>query len=174
MGRVDRNNFVVSLVMHHIQHYNPEKYWKMREIVISPSKNRIHKILQMVYLFRIKRMDAFNGASMGTDIGFGAYFETPPHLQHGLNGIIVSHYAHIGKDAWIAQQVTIGQDISENVAPTIGDNVVIGAGAKLFGNITISNNVTIGANAVVTHDMPDNCVCGGIPAKIISFKEKMD
>lgn len=108
MGRVDRNNFVVSLVMHHIQHYNPEKYWKMREIVISPSKNRIHKILQMVYLFRIKRMDAFNGASMGTDIGFGAYFETPPHLQHGLNGIIVSHYAHIGKDAWIAQQVTIG------------------------------------------------------------------
>lgn len=51
---------------------------------------------------------------------------------------------------------------------------MIGAGAKLFGNITIGNNVTIGANAVVTHDMPDNCVCGGIPAKIISFKEKMD
>ena len=123
---------------------------------------------------RIKRMDAFNNASMGTDIGFGAQFETPPHLQHGLNGIIVSHYAHIGKDAWIAQQVTIGQAIDKNVAPTIGDNVVIGAGARIIGDIRIGNNVTIGANAVVTHDMPDNCICGGIPAQVIKLKEKMD
>ena len=86
---------------------------------------------------------------MGTDIGFGAHFETPPHLQHGLNGIIVSHYAKIGKDVWIAQQVTIGQAIDENVAPTIGDNVIIGDGAKVIGDIRIGNNVTIGANAVV-------------------------
>lgn len=56
-------------------------------------------------------MDAFNNESMGTDIGFGA---------------------HIGKDAWIAQQVTIGQAIDENVAPTLGNNVVIGAVAKLL------------------------------------------
>ena len=119
-------------------------------------------------------MDAFNNASMGTDIGFGAHFETPPHLQHGLNGIIVSHYAHIGKDAWIAQQVTIGQAIAENVAPTLGDNVVIGAGAKIIGNVRIGNNVTIGANAVVVNDMPDNCICGGIPARVIKMKEKLD
>ena len=134
----------------------------------------LHKIKQYFYLFRIKRMDAFNNASMGTDIGFGAYFETPPHLQHGLNGIIVSHYAHIGKDAWIAQQVTIGQAIDENVAPTLGDNVVIGAGAKIIGNVRIGNNVTIGANAVVVNDMPDNCICGGIPARVIKMKEKLD
>lgn len=134
----------------------------------------LHKIKQYFYLFRIKRMDAFNNASMGTDIGFGAHFETPPHLQHGLNGIIVSHYAHIGKDAWIAQQVTIGQAINENVAPTLGDNVVIGAGAKIIGNVRIGNNVTIGANAVVVNDMPDNCICGGIPARVIKMKEKLD
>ena len=135
---------------------------------------KLQKIKQYFYLFRIKRMDAFNNASMGTDIGFGAYFETPPHLQHGLNGIIVSHYAHIGKDAWIAQQVTIGQEIDENVAPTIGDNVIIGAGAKIIGNVRIGNNVTIGANAVVVNDIPDNCICGGIPARIIKMKEKLD
>lgn len=134
----------------------------------------LHKIKQYFYLFRIKRMDAFNNASMGTDIGFGAHFETPPHLQHGLNGIIVSHYAHIGKDAWIAQQVTIGQAIDKNVAPTLGDNVVIGAGAKIIGNVRIGNNVTIGANAVVVNDIPDNCICGGIPARVIKMKEKLD
>lgn len=133
----------------------------------------LHKIKQYFYLFRIKRMDAFNNASMGTDIGFGAHFETPQHLQHGLHGIIVSHYAHIGKDAWIAQQVTIGQAINENVAPTLGDNVVIGAGAKIIGNVRIGNNVTIGANAVVVNDIPDNCICGGIPARVIKMKEKL-
>lgn len=90
-------------------------------MLLFPRGRVLHKIKQYFYLFRIKRMDAFNNASMGTDIGFGALFEIPPHLQHGLNGIIVSHYAHIGKDAWIAQQVTIGQAIDENVAPTLGD-----------------------------------------------------
>ena len=173
MDRINRKNRLVAAVIHHIQHYNPDTYWKMRNVVIS-SRGGLHKIKQYFYLFRIKRMDAFNNASMGTDIGFGAYFETPPHLQHGLNGIIVSHYAHIGKDAWIAQQVTIGQAIDENVAPTLGDNVVIGAGAKIIGNVRIGNNVTIGANAVVVNDMPDNCICGGIPARVIKMKEKLD
>lgn len=171
MDRVNRKNKIVAAVMHHIQHYNPDTYWKMRDVVIH---SRGGKLRQYFYLFRIKRMDAFNNASMGTDIGFGAHFETPPHLQHGLNGIIVSYYAHIGKDAWIAQQVTIGQDIAKNVAPTIGDNVVIGAGAKIIGGIKIGNNVTVGANAVVVNDMPDNCICGGVPARVIKMKEKMD
>ena len=175
MDRVNRKNRLVAAVMHHIQHYNPDTYWKMRNVVISSRGGGVpHKLKQYFYLFRIKRMDAFNNASMGTDIGFGAHFETPPHLQHGLNGIIVSHYAHIGKDAWIAQQVTIGQAIDENVAPILGNNVVIGAGAKIIGNVRIGNNVTIGANAVVVNDMPDNCICGGIPARVIKMKEKLD
>ncbi len=172
MARVNRENIVVSAMMHHIQHYNPKTYWKMREVVIDPTvRGWLKRLKQMIYLLRIKRMDAFNNASMGTDIGFGAHFETPPHLQHGLNGIIVSHYARIGKDAWIAQQVTIGQAMDKAAAPVIGDNVIIGAGAKILGEITIGNNVVIGANAVVTHDVPDNCVVGGVPAKIIKQNE---
>ena len=143
MVRVNRKNFLLSSIMHYVQHYNPDKYWKMRAVVISSSKGKICRLKQYWYLFRIKRMDAFNNASMGTDIGFGATFDTPPHLQHGLNGIIVSHYAHIGKNAWIAQQVTIGQAMNQNIAPVIGDNVIIGAGAKLIGDIKIGNNVTI-------------------------------
>lgn len=174
MGRINRQNVFVSMMIHHIQHYNPEKYWKMRDVVISPSRGRLHKLLQIFYLLRIKKMDAFNNASMGTDIGFGAHFDSPPHLQHGLNGIIVSHYASIGKNAWIAQQVTIGQAIDKNVAPVIGDNVIIGAGAKIIGDVHIGSNVTIGANAVVTHDIPDNCFCAGVPARVIRNIEKQD
>jgi serine O-acetyltransferase len=54
--------------------------------------------------------------------------------------------------------------------PTIGDNVYIGPGAKIFGKITIGNNVAIGANAVVNSDVPSICTFGGIPAKKISNK----
>ena len=49
----------------------------------------------------------------------------------------------------------------------IGDNCYIGLGAKIFGSVKIGNNVIIGANSVVTKDIPDNCVVGGIPAKVI-------
>lgn len=55
-------------------------------------------------------------------------------------------------------------------APTIGDNVVVYAGAKIIGGVHIGNNVIIGANAVVTKDVPDNCVVAGVPARIIKMK----
>jgi serine O-acetyltransferase len=56
--------------------------------------------------------------------------------------------------------------------PTIGDNVTIGAGAKVLGGIVIGDNVTIGANAVVTKSLPDNVVAAGVPAKIIRRIDK--
>jgi serine O-acetyltransferase len=52
----------------------------------------------------------------------------------------------------------------------IGDDVIIGSGAKVLGGITIGHNVTIGANSVVTHSVPDNVVVGGIPARILKEK----
>lgn len=106
---------------------------------------------------------------MGTGFGSGAYFASPPHLQHGLNGIIISHYAKIGKNCWIAQRVTLAQSMHDCTAPTVGDNCVIGVGATLIGDISIGNNVTIAAGAVVTKSFPDNCVIGGVPAKIIRY-----
>ena len=77
-----------------------------------------------------------------------------PHL----NGIVINSNTQIGKNATIFQQVTIGvADIDSQKAPIIGNNVLIGAGAKILGNIKIGNNVKIGANAVVTKNVPDNC-----------------
>lgn len=84
-------------------------------------------------------------------------------IQHGFATIV--NAKKIGKNCRILQQVTVGY--TEKGHPTIGDNVVICAGAKVIGNITIGNNVKIGANAVVCDDVPDNCVVAGIPAKII-------
>jgi serine O-acetyltransferase len=67
--------------------------------------------------------------------------------------------------------VTIGQSNrgKRKGCPTIGNEVYIGPGAKIFGNIKIGNNVAIGANSVVTRDIPDNAVVVGIPGNVISY-----
>ncbi|MEG1886910.1 MAG: hypothetical protein RR177_02185, partial [Oscillospiraceae bacterium] len=105
------------------------------------------------------RMDAFNGASLGARINAGGgepVFEEPPFLPHGIKGIFVTGNARVGKNCKIYQQVTIGIGNSSNEAPVIGDNVVIGAGAKIIGKIKVGNNVKIGANCIVCEDIPDN------------------
>ena len=67
--------------------------------------------------------------------------------------------------------VIIGTNGSEASRPTLGDNVGFGPGAKAFGKITIGNNVFVAANAVVVKDVPNNCIVGGVPAKILKYKE---
>lgn len=122
-------------------------------------------LLKIYYLFRVKRMDAFNNASLGTHFGYGAIFKEEPTFPHGLYGVIVSHRAVVGKKCVIMHQVTIGE--GKNGAPAIGDNVFIGAGAKLIGGIRIGNNVRIGAGCVVTDDVPDNATVVMQKARII-------
>ena len=134
-----------------VQRYNHEKYWRYRAIVVDP--NRGSRLGDLFRLYYIKRADAFNCASIGTHRNFGASFATAPQLPHGLNGIIVSHNAVIGDHCTIFHQVTIGE--GRGGAPTIGDNVLIGAGAKIIGNVHIGNNVKIGAGCIVACDVPD-------------------
>lgn len=78
---------------------------------------------------------------------------------HHYNCIVIHGKAKIGKNFNIRHGVTVG-DIESKV-PIIGDNVYVGAGAKIIGGITIGNNVKIGANSVVTKDVPDNCTVVG-------------
>ena len=161
-----KNGFnIYVFILGLIQHYNHNTYWKMRQEVVNPESKKC-TLIRLWYLYRIKRSDAFNNASMGTNLNSGAQFASPPHLPHHLNGIIISHYAKIGKNCTIHQQVTIAQD-ENNRAATIGDNVLIGAGAKIIGDVTIGDNVKIGANAVVVKDIPSNCTAVGVPARII-------
>lgn len=85
--------------------------------------------------------------------------------------IVVSSKAIIGENCRIHPSTSIGD---YNGAPTIGKNVYIGPGAKLFGRISIGNNVAIGANAVINADIPDNVTVGGIPGKILSNKTSIE
>jgi len=85
-------------------------------------------------------------------------------IQHGFATIISAK--SIGKDCWINQQVTIGYS-NETDTPTLGDNVVINAGAKIIGKVHMGNNSHAGANAVVVKNVPDDCIVVGVPAYIV-------
>jgi serine O-acetyltransferase len=101
-----------------------------------------------------------------------AGIELPCEAQVGKNfvidhfgGIVVSGYARFGDNCRIRNGVVVGlARVSEPIAPIIGDNVDIGTGAKVLGNIRIGNNVSIGANAVVVRDVPDDHIAVGVPA----------
>jgi serine O-acetyltransferase len=98
------------------------------------------------------------------EIGGGLFM---PHA----NGIIIHIDAKIGAYCNISQQVTVGVGGDDPWgAPTIGDRVFLGPGAKVFGPITIGNDVAIGANAVVMKDLPNQVVAVGIPAQVVSQK----
>lgn len=88
-------------------------------------------------------------------------------IQHGHSTRIGA--AKIGKNCQIWHNVTVGanRSHSDNSRPFVGDNVKISTGAIIIGPITIGNNVTIAAGAVVTKNVPDNCIVAGNPAKII-------
>lgn len=93
------------------------------------------------------------------------------HVVHHHGGVGVSPRCTIGRNCTINGGVFLG-DVNRGAhagAPSIGDDVFIGAGAKIIGRITVGSNVAIGANAVVTKDVPDNAVVGGVPATVLSL-----
>ena len=89
-------------------------------------------------------------------------------IDHG-SGVVIGETAIIGDDCTLFQGVTLGGKGNEKGKrhPTLHNNVFVGAGAKILGNIEIGNNVKIGANAVVLNNIPDNATAVGIPARII-------
>lgn len=132
-------------------------FWAYREHIYRKDVSSLPFYLYDFYLM-----------NYGSFIGVNTIFKAPPVLPHGLNGIHISDKAEIGQNVTILQQVTIGSNTLANHprfgSPTIGDNVFIGAGARIIGKITIGSNCRIGANCVVVKDMPDNttAVLGGI------------
>ena len=92
-------------------------------------------------------------------------------IDHG-EGVVIGETTIIGDDVLIYQQVTLGGTGAEHGKrhPTIGNNVIIGAGAKVLGNITIGNNVRIGAGSVVIDNVPDDCTVVGVPGRVVQQK----
>ena len=105
----------------------------------------------------------------GIDIPFTAQIGRGFYIGHS-GGIIVGAES-IGNNFSISQGVTIGQTNrgDRKGRPTIGNNVYVGPGAIVIGNIKIGDNVAIGANSVVTKDIPENAVVVGVPGRVISY-----
>lgn len=92
-------------------------------------------------------------------------------IDHG-EGVVIGETTIIGDDVLIYQQVTLGGTGNEHGKrhPTIGNNVIIGAGAKILGNIKIGDNTRVGAGSVVVDDVPEHCTVVGVPGRIVQQK----
>jgi serine O-acetyltransferase len=103
----------------------------------------------------------------GIEIHPGAKIGKGLFIDHGM-GVVIGQTSEIGDNVTLFQGTTLGGTGKEKGKrhPTIGNNVVIGAGAKVLGNIRIGSNVNIGANAVVIKDVPDDSTVVGVPGRI--------
>lgn len=104
----------------------------------------------------------------GIEIHPGATIGKGVFIDHGM-GVVIGETAIVGDYTLIYQGVTLGGTGKQTGKrhPTVGENVVVGAGAKVLGNISVGNNVRIGAGSVVLRDIPSDCTVVGIPGRIV-------
>jgi len=104
----------------------------------------------------------------GIEIHPGAKIGRRFFIDHGM-GVVIGETAEIGNDVTLYHQVTLGGTSTKKGKrhPTIGNNVVIGAGAKVLGPVKVGDNCKIGANSVVVRDVPPNSTVVGIPGKVV-------
>lgn len=132
--------------------------------VIVPKHRIMGKILLTYYHYKMHKLSWKLGFQF-VENTFG------PGLNiYNYRPIIVNPHAKIGSNCTIYPGVVVGGKV-ENGYPTIGNNVFIGASAKVLGGVRIGNNVYIAPNACVVKDVPDNHVVGGVPAKTIKIKD---
>ena len=104
----------------------------------------------------------------GIEIHPGARIGRRFFIDHG-EGVVIGATTIVGDDVLIYQQVTLGGTGKEHGKrhPTLGNNVIVGAGAKVLGNITIGDNVRIGAGSVVIEDVPEHSTVVGVPGRVV-------
>lgn len=124
----------------------------------------------MVYHVLFKCVQIVAGIELPCEVRIGRNFR----IDHS-GGIVVSGYARFGDNCRIRTGVVVGlAHADQPCAPVFGDNVDIGAGAKVLGPITIGDNVLIGANAVVVKDVPSDSVVTGVPGRARPRKKTRD
>ncbi|HEY7214477.1 MAG TPA: serine O-acetyltransferase EpsC [Thermoanaerobaculia bacterium] len=136
--------------------------WYVVESLMFENGYQAVVLHRMAHWFKRRRIPVlgpmiarFNLFLTGVDIGPGAVIGPGLLISHGM-GIVIGGYARIGRNAILLHQVTIGSTGPSRIEamPVIGDDVLIGAGAKVIGPVTVGDNVFIGVNAVVTRDVP--------------------
>ncbi|MFX0106029.1 MAG: serine O-acetyltransferase [Candidatus Hodarchaeota archaeon] len=143
---------IKAILLHRIAHF----FWKIKMPFVPRYLSEITRELTGI--------EIHPGADIGKDF----------FIDHG-GGVVIGETAKIGDNVTIYQGVVLGGTMADPVKrhPTLGNNIVVGTGAKLLGPITIGDNVKIGANSVVVKDVPPNSVVVGVPGKIISQEGKI-
>jgi len=137
----------------------------------------LHRIAHVFYFLRIplipRMISAFSRLLTGIEIHPGAKIGKNFFIDHGM-GVVIGETTEIGKDVLIYQGVTLGGTGKEKGKrhPTLGNDIVVGAGAKILGPVKIGNNCKIGAGSVVIKDVPKNSTVVGIPGKIVKIGER--
>lgn len=138
----------------------------------SLSAIRSYRIAHWFYerkMFTVARIISQRARSKtGIEIHPGAKIGKGLFIDHGM-GVVIGETAVIGNDCLLYQGVTLGGTGKDKGKrhPTLGDNVLVGAGAKVLGPFRVGSNVKIAANAVVLNAIPDNCTAVGVPARVV-------
>ncbi len=133
----------------------------------------MHRIAHRFYRLGVPLVPRFisnvSRAWTGIEIHPGAVLGPGFFIDHGM-GVVIGETAEIGRNVTLYQGVTLGGTGKETGKrhPTVGDNVVIAAGAKVLGPVHIGSNSRVGAGAVVVADVPENCTVVGVPGRIIA------
>lgn len=131
-----------------------------------------HRLAHPLHIWKVPLLPRFisewSRFLTGIEIHPGARIGKRVVFDHGM-GVVIGETAIVGDEVLIYQGVTLGGTHRERVKrhPTVGNQVTIGAGAKILGNITIGNGARVGANSVVLESIPDGATAVGIPAKIL-------
>ena len=135
----------------------------------------LHRVAHALYLCHVpffpRLVSAFSRFVTGIEIHPGAKIGRRFFIDHGM-GVVIGETAEVGDDVLLYQNVTLGGTGDEKGKrhPTLGNNVVVGAGAKVLGSITLGDFVKVGAGSVVVRSVPDNCTVVGIPGRIVASK----
>jgi serine O-acetyltransferase len=156
-----------------IQERDPAASSPIEVVLLYPGLHAIvfHRIAHKLWALKIpffpRAISQFARTMTGIEIHPGARIGKDLFIDHGM-GVVIGETTIIGNSVTLYQGVTLGGTGKETGKrhPTIGDNVVIGTGAKVLGNITISSNSYIGANAVVLESVPPNSTVVGVPGHI--------
>lgn len=146
----------------------------LEAIILYPGFHAIffHRIAHFFYIkkfyFIARLISQIARHFTGIEIHPGAKIGKRLLIDHGM-GVVIGETATIGNDCTIYHNSTLGGTGKDKYKrhPDIGNNVMVGSGAKVLGPIKIGNNVKIGANAVVLHDIPDNVTIVGVPERIV-------
>ena len=127
-----------------------------------------HKLYLSKHYFAARAISQWARHKTGIEIHPGATIGRGLFIDHGM-GVVIGETTEIGDNCTLYQGVTLGgtgKDVGKR-HPTLGNNVLVGAGAKVLGPFTISDNSKIAANAVVLEEVPENSTAVGIPARVV-------